>query len=129
MGNVYFYNLTASTVSLSVNGFNGDTIKPLPGAPYTPNTNQNTYTRYDTAQPQQNQFGTRNAISYKLDGGASGAVDVEIDVDFGRYPAVGDLLVYLYSSAVVVMSPTDSVPYLGKNSETINVGPGSLQQV
>lgn len=127
MGQVYFFNLTASTATLDVNGFNGDTIKPLPGAPYTPNTNQSTYTRYDTSEPQEHQFGTKNTVSYKLDGGASGSVQVSINVDFGRYPAVGDLLVYLYSSAVVVVSPTDSVPYLGKNGDTVDVGPGSAQ--
>lgn len=130
MGQVYFFNLTSQDLSLNVNGFNGDKIRPLPGAPYTPNTSQNTYTRYDTAQPQQNQVGTQNTISYKLgSGGSGGTVNVGINVDFGAYSADKDLLVYLYAGAVIVMCPTDSRPYLGRSGSTIQVGPGSPNEL
>lgn len=130
MGQVYFYNLTTSSIALTVNGFSGDKIDPLPDAPYTPNKSANTYTRWDTDKPAHpNEFGGENTIEYTLDGGAGGQVRLGINVNLARYPTTQDLLVYLYRSAVVVMCPVDSVPYLGKSGQDdpIHVGPGSAQ--
>ncbi|MFF5210131.1 hypothetical protein [Streptosporangium sp. NPDC000396] len=129
-GNAYFYNLSEQDVVIDVNNFNGDKVAGLGSAPYSPNKSSNgPYQRYDTAEPQQGQFGTTNTLEYNVAGGGGGKVSVTINVDFGRYPANMDLIVYLYNSAVMVMSPSDSVPYLGKNGQTIQVGPGSDQRI
>ena len=130
MGQVYFYNLSAQGVTLNVNEYNGDSIAGLGSAPYKPNASSNTYTRYDTAQPQQGQIGTANSIEYNVGSGAAGGkVKVTVNVDFGAYPENVDLIVYLYNSAIVIVSPSDSKPYLGTNGGTVTVGPGSTDIV
>lgn len=127
-GGAYFYNLSDQAVVINVNSFNGDNVSGLGSSPYKPNASTNSpYARYDTAEPQQGQFGTANTLEYNVAGGAGGKVAVTINVDFGRYPANVDLIIYLFNSAVVVLSPSDSVPYLGTNGATIEVGPGSAQ--
>jgi hypothetical protein len=127
-GNVYLYNMSDQAAMINVNSFNGDKAAGLGSAPYTPNTSASSpYARYDTAEPQQGQFGTENTLEYNVSGGAGGKVSVKINVDFGRYPENEDLIAYLFNSAVIVLSPSDSVPYLGLNGSTIEVGPGSHQ--
>jgi hypothetical protein len=129
-GNAYFYNLSEEPVTLNVNTFNGDKIAGLGSAPYTPNASASSpYQRYDTAAPQQGQLGSENQIEYNVSGGAGGKVNVNINVDFGKYPEDVDLIIYLFDSAVVVLSPMDSTPYLGENGSTIFVGAGSPQAV
>jgi hypothetical protein len=129
-GGAYFYNLSDQQLVINVNGFNGDDVSGLGSSPYKPNASNNSpYSRYNTSQPQSGQFGSANTLAYLVGGGAGNKVSVTINVDFNRYPEDDDLIVYLFNSAVIVMSPSDSVPYLGNNGSTINVGPGSANQV
>ncbi|HEY2715877.1 MAG TPA: hypothetical protein VGI73_06625 [Solirubrobacterales bacterium] len=129
MGSVYLFNMSDQEMTAEVNGFSGDTLAGLGSAPYTPNKSAwSPYTRYKTKEPQEKQFGEENTLHYNVgSGGSGGKVHVGIDIDFGPYPADVDLVVYLFNAAVVVMSPSDSVPYLGRDGETIKVGPGSKQ--
>ena len=125
-GGVYFFNLSDQEVTINVNDFNGDKAAGLGSAPYAPNASAGSpYSRYDTAQPQKGQFGTVNTLEWNVSGGGGGKNHVTVNVDFGRYPANVDLIVYLFNAAAVVLSPSDSVPYLGTNGQTIQVGPGS----
>jgi hypothetical protein len=126
----YFYNLSEQKMDLIVNGFSGDTIAGLGSAPYAPNASANSpYEQYDTATPEEGQIGTTNTVEYKLTGGAGGTINVTVDIDFGRYPANVDIIFYLFNSAVVVLSPSDSVPYMGTNGTTIQMGPGSQAEL
>lgn len=124
MGQAIFYNMTSMDVSLTVNNNNPDSIQPLPNSsPYTPNHSQQTYTRYNTSQPQADQFGTTNTVRYTLDGGAGGQVAVTMDVNFHAYSENQDILVYLFKDAVVATVLSDNNAYLGHSGDTINMDP------
>jgi hypothetical protein len=123
-----FYNMTGQDLSMQVNGQMStiETVAAIPTTtPYTPNHNVNTYTR-TTFEPQINQFGPKNTLTFQSlnEGGIS--VTVEIHVNISNYPVINPLLIMMYSNGAVVTCPTvDSVPYLGHNGETINVAFGS----
>jgi hypothetical protein len=138
MAQAYFFNLTATDITLNVNSNTGtaaQTVSALPKPPYTPNNNPNAITRH-AGTPQTNQFGdnqnggTANTVSWGPADGSSSTVTVTVAVDHASYPIQGagaDLLIYLFTSAAIVMSPTDSIPYLGTNGQTINVKRGSAE--
>lgn len=129
MGSVYLFNMSDQEMTVNVNGFSGDTIAGLGSAPYAANKSAySPYLRFKTKEPQEKQFGEVNTLHYNVgSGGSGGKVGVGINIDFKPYPANLDLVVYMFNAAVVVMSLSDSVPYLGKDGETIHVGPGSPQ--
>jgi hypothetical protein len=125
----YFFNMSAQAITqLNVNGSPQDAVAALGSAPYTPNVSTNSpYNRYDSPhdKPRPGEFDNINTVSYNIGGGGGGAMTVHINVNFSQYPVTVDLLIYLFNSAVIVMSPADSVPYIGYNNGTINVGPNS----
>jgi len=125
VGQAYFFNLTAQTAVLTVNNFPlGDSIAALPSsAPYTPNKNGQTYTRYNTGQAQANQFGNTNTVVYSLGGGGAGLVNVTINVNVHAYPVGQDVLIYLFQDAVVAMVVSDNNAYFGLSGSTIQVDP------
>ncbi len=123
-----FYNMTGEDVQMQVNNqfSTQETVSAIPTAsPYTPNHNANTYTRVNLSQPQVNQFGTVNTLIYEALGGLGFTVQVTINVDGTTYPVTGPLLVFMFSTAVVVVSPIDSNPYMGHSGDTIQVKPGA----
>lgn len=125
----YFFNMSAQAISqLNVNTSPQDAVAALGSAPYTPNVSTNSpYNRYDSPNdpPRPGEFDNKNTISYNVGGGGGGIMTVKINVNFSQYPVTADLLIYLFNSAVIIMSPTDSVPYIGYNNGTINMGPSS----
>jgi hypothetical protein len=124
VGQAIFYNMTSMSITLTVNNNPQDSISPLPGSsPYTPNHSQQTYTRYDTAQPQADQFGTTNRVSYTLDGGAGGSITVTLNVNFHAYSENQDILLYLFKDAIVATVLSDNNAYLGHNGDTVVMNP------
>jgi hypothetical protein len=107
-----------------------ETVSAIPtNSPYTPNHNANTYTRVNISQPQVNQFGNNNTLVYEALGGLGFQVQVTIDVDGTTYPVTDPLLIFMYSTAVVVTCPSDSVPYMGHSGDTVQVKPGSSDKL
>ncbi len=126
MGQVLFFNMTKGTATMTLNERQPALeIKPLPAsAPYTPNDN-GTEIKRTAEPPHKDEFGPEDTLYYELNGGELGTVKVTIKVDQETYPPSGDLLVYLFLNAVVVMPAEDAKPFLGKNGETIDVAPSS----
>jgi hypothetical protein len=130
MGQAIFYNMTSMSLELQINATlnTPETIPAMPStAYYTPNHSAGPYNRYDTPDPQANQFGTTNTVTYTLDGGAGGKVSVTVDIDFGQYSENQDVLFFLYKEAAVSTCLSDNNAYLGHNGQTINMGPGQPQ--
>jgi hypothetical protein len=127
MGQVLFFNMTKGTALMTLNERQpAIEIKPLPGTvPYTPNYNSTTEIKRTAEPPHRDEFGAEDTIHYELNGGDLGTVKVTIKVDQETYPTSGDLLVYLFLKAVIVMPAEDAKPFLGKNGETIEVAPSS----
>lgn len=127
MGQVLFFNMTKGIATMTLNQRQPALeIKPLPAsAPYTPNYNSATEIRRTAESPHKDEFGKEDTLHYELNGGELGTVEVTIKVDQETYPVSGDLLVYLFLNAVVVMPAEDAKPFLGKNGETIEVAPSS----
>jgi hypothetical protein len=125
-----FYNMTGQDVTMQVNNqmTTQETVSAIPStSPYTPNHNANTYTRVNLSQPQVNQFGNVNTLLYESLGGLGFTVQVTINVDSTAYPVTDPVLIFMFSTAVVVMCPADSQPYMGHTGSTINVKPGSTE--
>lgn len=119
-----FYNLTGEDLTIQVNDqlTTQEIIPAIPAtSPYTPNHNTNTYTRVNLAEPQKNQFGNTNTLLYQSQDGLSILIRVTINVNCTEYPTINPLLIFLFRNAVVVTSPTDSVPYVGHNNDVITV--------
>jgi hypothetical protein len=122
-----FYNMTGQDVQMQVNNVmsSQETVNALPTAsPYTPNYNTKTYTRVN-ATPQPSQFGTVNNLLYESLSGLGFMVQVTINVDVKGYPVTTPLFILMFSTAVVVVSPYDSNPYMGHSGDTITVKSGS----
>jgi hypothetical protein len=127
-----FYNMTGEDLTIQVNGqmTTQETISAIPTtSPYTPNHNANTYTRVNITQPQINQFGNVNTLLYEGLGGLGINIQVGINVDGTSYPVTQPLLIFMYSTAAVVVCPTDSVPYMGHGGDTIQVKPGATDSL
>jgi hypothetical protein len=130
--NAYFYNLSAQKITqLNVNNSPQDSADALGAEPFQPNASANSpYSRYNSGgQARPGEFDVNNTVSYNVGGGGGGTVSVTINVDFGTYPQPDDLIIYMFDSAVIVLSPSDSVPYLGQNGSTITVGHGSSDRL
>jgi hypothetical protein len=127
-----FYNMTGEDVQMQVNNqfSTMETVSAIPAtSPYTPNHNANTYTRVNISEPQVNQFGTVNTLVYQALGGLGLEIQVTIDVDGTTYPVTQPLLIFMFSTAVVVVCPSDSVPYMGHTGDTIQVKPGATDSL
>lgn len=118
-----FYNMTGEDVTMQLNSqfSTSETISAIPTAsPYTPNHSANTYTRVNLSQPQVNQFGNTNTLAYSSPNSFS--IQVGINVNCTEYPVTNALLVFMFRNAVVVTCPgVDSVPYVGRSGDTIDV--------
>lgn len=128
MGQAIFYNMTSMSLNLQVNGtLNApETVAAMPSTPYyTPNHSVGPYKRWNTGEPQPNQFGTTNTVAYTLDGGAGGQVTVTVDVNFTAYSEPDDLLFFLYKEAAVATCLSDNNAYLGHNGDIIDMDPNN----
>lgn len=123
-----FYNMTGEDVQMQVNNVfaTQETVSALPTAsPYTPNHNAQTYTRINKQEAQANQFANGNTLIYEALGGLGFTVQVTINVDGDGYPVTTPLFILMFSTAVVVVSPQDSTPYMGHSGDTISVKRGA----
>jgi hypothetical protein len=125
--NVYFYNMTNQPLTLTVNQFayGANPLASLPAsAPYTPNAST-AYTRV-VAQPQINQIGPTNTISYML---SSQPTPVSVTLQIGAaYPVVWDILVYLFYNSIVAACVMDGTAYLGVNGGKAYMGPSTDEE-
>lgn len=130
MGVVYFYNMTSRKINLQVNDSSAEKIDALPATPYyIPNHSATNYQRYETAEPQDGQFGKNNNIEFWVDGQGQSKIKVGINVNFNQYPTDKDILIYLFYKSVIVSVVSDNNAYNGKNGETINVSTSNTMQM